>query len=612
MTLDVQTDEAQRIEEAHAMLLAQSAKTEFDPEPYERATRLLESLPPTDFVDARVKLAWDICVGTATLIRPDIARRALYASFPAGTKLRDKFLERNRFTATGLLEAQAGNVQRALKYKMLSFELSQELNDPAGIATEWNNLAFMVSGAGLYEDAIQYATFSMKVGGMRNEELAKRYGAACVIRANASFRLGRFNDAIRDLAGALGSITHPASGQTLQRLVMGQCLLCEIALAKGDLEASRTALSAATTWADRCGLPRIELQIERVRALLAMPECGVEAGMVRLEQLLQQATAIEVQEQTPIDDVVLDILQSLESVSREHCGREQADGWLDAISSRMRRNAAKTIAALSDSAFLSEPIAVEAKVAEVDRYLRSKRITSQSKLDRSSYSWSYLVGLAASATSAEDATKEHGLRVARLAGLVARELGLPRELRKGIEDGCLVHDVGKVEVLSTILLRTTNLDDGEQKIYDAHPSAGAELLERIELPSFTTIQNVVRFHHHSYSGDAGNPGLRGEALPLEARIASVCDEYDSLVTGRPRRPAISSNDALREIFAQRSGKFDPKIVDVFVEIVRALHRTHSDLQAYLSDEAESIEYFAMQRTLKRAAQHALSNDRVST
>ena len=66
-------------------------------------------------------------------------------------------------------------------------------------------------------------------------------------------------------------------------------------------------------------------------------------------------------------------------------------------------------------------------------------------------------------------------------------------------------------------------------------------------------------------------------------------------------------DALREIFAERCQKFDPKIVNVFVEIVRGLQRTHPDLQAYLSEEAESIEYFAMQRTLKRAAEHALTN-----
>ncbi len=609
MTLDVESDRAQRLEEAHAMLLSQSAKTEFDPEPYERATRLLESLPATDFVDPRVKLAWDICVDTAaTLVRPDIARRALYAAFPAGSKLRDRILERNWYMAAGLVEAHAGNVHVALKYKMLSLELSQALNDPGGVANEWNNLAAMFNGAGLYEDAIRYATLSMKVAGIQSEDLPKRYGAACVIRANALFRLGRFSDAVSDLASALGSIAHPASGQTLQRLVMGQVLLCEMSLAKGDLEASRMALSSATTWADRCGIPRLELQIARIRALLALPQCGVQTTLVTLEGLLGQATATEGEQQTLVDDLVLDILHSLERVSREHGVVEQADRWLQAISFRLRQNSAKTISALADNASIFGPISVEAKVAEVDRYLRSNSIISHTKLDPCSSSWSYLIGLAASATSAEDVTKEHGLRVARLAGLVARELGLPNEFRRGIEEGCLVHDVGKVGVPSTILSRTTNLNDGEQEVYDAHPSAGAELIERIELPSLTTIRNVVRFHHHSYSGDASNSGLRGQALPLEARIASVCDEYDSLVTGRPRRPAIGSNDALREIFAQRCQKFDPKIVDVFVEIVRALQRTHPDLQAYLSEEAESIEYFAMQRTLKRAAEHALTND----
>ena len=137
---------------------------------------------------------------------------------------------------------------------------------------------------------------------------------------------------------------------------------------------------------------------------------------------------------------------------------------------------------------------------------------------------------------------------------------------------------------------------------------GLSYLSALKHPEQGVMRNVVRFHHQPYAGDCGDVSPIGEAIPLEARIASVCDEYDSLVTGRPRRPAISSNDALLEIFEHRAGKFDPKVVDVFVEIVRRLQRTHSDLQAYLSEDADSMEYFAMQRTLRRAAERALATE----
>ena len=151
-----------------------------------------------------------------------------------------------------------------------------------------------------------------------------------------------------------------------------------------------------------------------------------------------------------------------------------------------------------------------------------------------------------------------------------------------------------------------DLDVSERTLYDAHPYVGAELLDGVNHPEQSVMRNVVRFHHHRYGGSNAASSPVGDAIPLEARIASVCDAYDSLVTGRPRRPAISGNDALHEIFEHHSERFDPKIVEVFVEVVRRLQRTHPDLQAYLSQEADSMEYFAMQRTLKRAAERALT------
>jgi putative two-component system response regulator len=149
----------------------------------------------------------------------------------------------------------------------------------------------------------------------------------------------------------------------------------------------------------------------------------------------------------------------------------------------------------------------------------------------------------------------------------------------------------------------------ELHLYDAHTNVGAELLERLKHPEQSVLRNVVRLHHQPYAGSTPQHLPMGEAIPLEARIAAVCDEYDSLVTGRPRCPAIGGNEALRKIFAQRARKFDPKIVDVFVEMVRRLQRTHPDLQAHLSEEAASLEYFAIQRTLKSAADRALSTFR---
>ena len=248
--------------------------------------------------------------------------------------------------------------------------------------------------------------------------------------------------------------------------------------------------------------------------------------------------------ESPFEDIVLEVLHTLERVHRVHGTREGADKWLMAISSKLRSNAIRLLDAIGDKTLLADGTNITAKMAEIDKYLRSRSTARGGTFGTASSPWTHIVGLAASATGTEDPTKEHGVRVARLASLVAHELGLSDAVREGIAAGCVIHDVGKVSVPTSILLKTTPLDVNELYLYDAHPDVGAELVERLKHPEQSIVRNIVRFHHHPYIGDTSQSMPVGEGIPLEARIASICDEYDSLVTGRPRRAAISSNDAL--------------------------------------------------------------------
>jgi putative nucleotidyltransferase with HDIG domain len=604
----LKTEESRLLAEAHAAVLEQSKKNEFEPAPYELATELLESLPPAEFVDDRVQLALDITHATRLDYRPDLSRRALYGAFPAGSELKNRSLKRKWFTFAGIIESGLGNVERALKYKLIALELCEQLKDAGGFCSEWMSFANLASGAGLYQEAAQYATVVIEAKGGSDPAWLHLRGSALLTRANALVRLGRYAEAESDVSSSLMSITYPPGAPVRNQIVFAQHLFADSRLECGDVSAARAALDAASTWAEACGVPQYKLQVERVLARLSARECGVHQAVSKLEKLLEQAHDLEAQlGHTSLDDIVLDVLHTLERVHREHSDTDGANEWLRRIGEKLRNNAAKMLDALSDKPLLADDTPITAKMQEIDQYLQSRATARPGTFGTADPSWMYLIGLAASATGAEDPTKEHGVRVARLANLVARELGLCDTIREGIEAGCLVHDVGKVSVPASILTKRTALNSGEQRLYEAHPDVGAELLERMKHPAQSVVRNVIRFHHHPYEGRTAHSQPWGDAIPLEARIASVCDEYDSLVAGRPRRPAISSSDALREVFGHRARKFDPKVVDVFVEVVRGLHRTHPDLQAYLAEEADSMEYFAMQRTLRRAAERALAN-----
>jgi HD-GYP domain-containing protein (c-di-GMP phosphodiesterase class II) len=599
-------DEARLISEARAAVLDQTRKGEFDPLPYEHATLLLESLPPTQFVDARVQLALDITVATRADYRPDLSRRALYAAFPTGCELKDKYVERKWLTFVSIIEVTFGDVERSLKYKLSALKLSEQLKDLQGLASEWSGLALSASGAGLHEDAVRYATIALEFN--PGSDLPSLNGRSIVLlnRANALKRLARYAEAESDIAASLMTITYPTDASVREQMIRAQFMFAELRLERGDPSAARMALDAASTWAHACGLLKYKLQVEQVRARLSGFEFGIGHAASRLQDLLEQAYALEAEfGGRAYDDVVVDVLHTLERTHREHGDFDGANTWLSVIGERMRANAVRMLDALVNKPLIAESSAA-VKMAEVDRYIESKATAQLGSPGTTVPSWTYLVGLAAGASAVEDPSKEHGVRVARLAGLVARELGLSDTLQRGVEAGCLVHDLGKVSVPSSILVKRTSLSKAEQRLYDNHPAIGAELLERVKLPAQGVVRNLIRFHHHAYNGGTTHSEVSGEAIPLESRIASVCDEYDSLVTGRPRRPPVSISEALGEIFEQRGGKFDPQVVDIFVEIVRDLQRSQVDLQAYLSEDAENMEYFAMQRTLKRAAERALT------
>ena len=601
--------ETQLLAEARQAVLLQSKKNEFEPTPYVRATELLESLPAVKFVDARVQLALDITRATRNDYRPDLSRRALYAAFPAGSEVIDVALRRKWFSFAGVIEAAFGSVDRSLKCKLIALELCQESKEWWAFHLEWNNFSILANGAGLYHDAIRYATVALDTKGAFDPIWLEIRGAAFYNRANSLMRLGRFAEAEADLFACLAGITYPPSASARNQILFAQFLFAEIQLEYGNRPAATASLHAASTWANACDVPQYKLQIERVRARLSAFECGKEHAVLKLQEMLARAYELQSSlKETSFEDIVFDVLFTLEQVHRENGDIDGANRWLNSIGERLRTNAARMLDALTDKPLLVDEATVAAKMVEIDRYLHARSEASPVPFGTATSTWTYLIGLAANASGVEDPTKEHGVRVARLARLVARELGVPDDLQRGIEAGCLIHDVGKVSVPASILIKRTTLDVAELHLYDRHPEVGSELLERVKLPEQSVLRNVVRYHHHSYEGATSCAQLCGEAIPLEARIAAICDEYDSLVTGRPRRPAISINDAVREIFAQRAGKFDPKVVDVFVEIVRGLQRTHPDLQAYLAEDAENIEYFAMQRTLKRAAEHALTDN----
>ncbi len=170
---------------------------------------------------------------------------------------------------------------------------------------------------------------------------------------------------------------------------------------------------------------------------------------------------------------------------------------------------------------------------------------------------------------ADDAyTGKHSKSVVRLALDVAKELGLDVDRKRNLEFGALLHDVGKIAVPKEIVNKPGKLDEREWAIIKTHTIEGQRMLERIG-GFMREIGGIVRASHERWDGTGYPDGLSGNAIPLEARIVSVCDAFNAMTTTRSYRKAMSLSDTRAELENCAGSQFDPHVVSALLRILAA-------------------------------------------
>ena len=162
-------------------------------------------------------------------------------------------------------------------------------------------------------------------------------------------------------------------------------------------------------------------------------------------------------------------------------------------------------------------------------------------------------------------TGGHSSRVTDLTVRIARRIGVDEALLAYVHYGALLHDVGKMGIPDGILLKPGPLDEDEWRVMKRHPSYAADLLAPIGFLS--PALDIPSCHHEKWDGSGYPKGLRGEEIPLAARIFAVVDVWDALLSDRPYRNAWTEERARAHILASSGSHFDPRIVDVFFRVL---------------------------------------------
>jgi HD-GYP domain-containing protein (c-di-GMP phosphodiesterase class II) len=170
--------------------------------------------------------------------------------------------------------------------------------------------------------------------------------------------------------------------------------------------------------------------------------------------------------------------------------------------------------------------------------------------------------------------KEHLRAVSGLALRIGSEISLPDEQMDALASGALLHDVGKIGIPDRILQKSGRLSEDEYAEIKRHPILGVSILT--PATELASALPVVKHHHERFDGKGYPDGLRGEDIPLIARIVSVADAFDSMIRARPYGYGISRKAALREIEENSGTQFDPRIVRALLEVAYALGDRQAD------------------------------------
>ncbi|HEU5182894.1 MAG TPA: HD domain-containing phosphohydrolase [Candidatus Polarisedimenticolia bacterium] len=222
---------------------------------------------------------------------------------------------------------------------------------------------------------------------------------------------------------------------------------------------------------------------------------------------------------------------------------------------------------------------LEAKVAErtVEVVLKRREVEELYEKLQISYETT-LEALAAALDTRDTETQGHSVRVSEYTVVIARRMGVEEPELTEIRRGALLHDVGKIGIPDAVLRKPGKLTAEEWREMKQHPEIGGRILSGIKF--LEKSLPIVMAHQERFDGSGYPQGLKGEEIPLGARIFAVVDTLDAMTSDRPYRKALRYEDAREEIVRNSGIQFDPKVVEVFLSIPpeewKAMHRRNPD------------------------------------
>lgn len=274
--------------------------------------------------------------------------------------------------------------------------------------------------------------------------------------------------------------------------------------------------------------------------------------------------ALEQAELHPPDLILLDVMMP-EIDGLEVCARLKSDPRTRLIpivvitALHGEQEKLRAIEAGADD-FLNKPFSKAELLARVRALLRLKRFT-----DELEFAETVLISLGLAVEARDPHTEGHCQRLARISVELGRRLALEEPALEALRRGGYLHDIGKIAIPDAILLKGGPLTDEERLVIRRHAEIGEQICR--PLRSFDAVLPIIRSHHEHWDGSGYPDGLRGEAIPLLARILQLADVYDALRSHRPYKPPLLPAATLEQMQREAErGWYDPRLLEFFFRV----------------------------------------------